>query len=132
LNWYQYDHRLAFDGLRSEAGGTAVDLSGNALSLSDISGGIKNLGKFGRDKSELLFICALREEDKLRQLLGINLALNQLGLTGTALPGEIGDINFADLKTRKFGESPEMDNTEPSLKNEEGVTTIHESSSYIN
>jgi len=50
------------------------------------------LGKYGRDKSELLLITSLREEDVLRKLLGINLALNQLGLTGTALPGEIGKV----------------------------------------
>jgi len=34
----------------------------------------------------------LREESRLRQLLGINLAVNALGLTGTALPGEIGKV----------------------------------------
>jgi len=119
---------LAFDGLRDFAEGTAVNLAGATFALADISAAIKNLGKYGRDKSELLLITSLREEDVLRKLLGINLALNQLGLTGTALPGEIGDNNFADVKTRKFGGSPEMDNTEPSLCIEEGVTTIHESS----
>jgi len=54
-------------------------LSGSALTLGDVSTSIKNLGKYGRDKAELLLIVALREEDKLRQLLGLNLALNQLG-----------------------------------------------------
>ena len=125
-DWYLYDQRLAFDGLRKFATGTAVDLTGSTFSLADISAAIKNLGKYGRDKSELLLITSLREEDVLRKLLGINLALNQLGLTGTALPGEIGEY-FAYSKTRKFGGSPEMDNTEPSLRNKEGVETIHES-----
>lgn len=91
-DWYVYDQRLAFDGLRKQASGTPVDLTGSALGLGDISKAIKNLGKYGRDKSELLLIVSLREEDKLRQLLGINLALNQLGLTGTALPGEVGKV----------------------------------------
>ena len=49
------------------------------MTLGDVSTSIKNLGKYGRDKAELLLIVALREEDKLRQLLGLNLALNQLG-----------------------------------------------------
>jgi len=111
---------LAFNGLRKVACGTQVDAGSGALTLADISTGIQNLDVFGRDKSELLLVVSLREENTLRQLLGINLAVNQLGLTGTALPGEIGRHSklpnyFADLKTRKFGGTPEMDNTEPSL-----------------
>jgi len=86
------DQRLAFNGLRNFACGTNVDAGSGALTLADISTGIQNLDVFGRDKSELLLICSLREENTLRQLLGINLAVNQLGLTGTALPGEIGKV----------------------------------------
>ena len=76
-DWYQYDQRLAFDGLRTFSTGTAVNLSGATFALADISAAIKNLGKYGRDKSELLMITSLREEDVLRKLLGINLALKQ-------------------------------------------------------
>jgi len=91
-NWYVNDQRLAFNGLRKVACGTSVDAGSGALTLADISAGIQNLDVFGRDKSELLLIVSLREENTLRQLLGINLAVNQLGLTGTALPGEIGKV----------------------------------------
>lgn len=62
------------------------------MALSDVSSAIQNLDVFGRDKSELLLMVSLREESTLRQLLGINLAVNQLGLTGTSLPGEIGKV----------------------------------------
>ncbi len=91
-NWYVNDQRLAFNGLRKVACGTSVDAGSGALSLADISNAIQNLDVFGRDKSELLLAVSLREESTLRQLLGINLALNQLGLTGTSLPGEIGKV----------------------------------------
>lgn len=91
-NWYVNDQRLAFNGLKKVACGTSVDAGSGAISLADISNGIQNLGVFGRDKSELLLAVSLREESTLRQLLGVNLALNQLGLTGTALPGEIGKV----------------------------------------
>lgn len=91
-NWYVNDARLAFNGLIKTSCGTNVDAGSGALSLADISTAIQNLDVFGRDKSELLFITSLREEATLRTLLGINLAVNQLGLTGTALPGEIGKV----------------------------------------
>jgi len=91
-DWYVNDQRLAFNGILNFACGTAVDAGSGALALADISGGIQNLDVYGRDKSELLLIVSLREESTLRQLLGINLAVNQLGLTGTSLPGEIGKV----------------------------------------
>jgi hypothetical protein len=91
-NWYQYDTRLAFNGLVSSACATSTDSGSAALTLAKISTAIQNLDVFGRDKSELLMIVSLYEENTLRQLLGINLAVNQLGLTGTALPGEVGKV----------------------------------------
>jgi len=91
-NWFVSDQRLAFNGILNFACGTSVDAGSGALSLADISTGIQNLDVFGRDKSELLLVTSLREESTLRQLLGINLSLNQLGLTGTALPGEVGKV----------------------------------------
>jgi hypothetical protein len=78
-NWYVNDQRLAFNGLSKVACGTSVDAGSGALALADISTAIQNLDVFGRDKSELLLAVSLREESTLRQLLGINLALNQLG-----------------------------------------------------
>lgn len=91
-NWYTNDKRLAFNGLLKVACGTAVDAGSGALTLAEISTAIQNLDVYGRDKSELLLVVSLKEESTLRQLLGINLAVNQLGLTGTALPGEIGKV----------------------------------------
>jgi hypothetical protein len=91
-NWYSNDKRLAFNGLLKVACGTSVDAGSGSLTLAEISEGIQNLDVYGRDKSELLLTVALKEESTLRQLLGINLAVNQLGLTGTALPGEIGKV----------------------------------------
>ena len=52
-DWYSYDQRLAFDGLRSFAAGTAVNLSGATFALADISAAIKNLGKYGRNLETL-------------------------------------------------------------------------------
>jgi hypothetical protein len=86
------DPKYAFDGLRKIATATDVDATSAALTLANISSSIQNLDVFGRDKSELLLVVSLREENRLRQLLGINLAVNALGLTGTALPGEIGKV----------------------------------------
>ena len=90
--WAANDPKFAFNGLRTVATGVAVNAAGAALTLANISSAIQNLGVYGRDKSELLAIVSLREENRLRQLLGINLAVNALGLTGTALPGEIGKV----------------------------------------
>ena len=91
-NWYANDARKAFDGILKFGCGTSVDAGSGALALADISGAIQNLDVFGRDKSELLLAVSLREEATLRQLLGIDLTINQLGLTGTALPGEVGKV----------------------------------------
>ena len=100
-NWYQYDHRRAYDGLLKMATETTttcasanryVDADDLPLSLANLSSAIEKLDVFGRDKSELLFICSLKEENRLRLLLGLNLQLNQLNLVGTALPGEIGKV----------------------------------------
>ena len=96
-NWFVGDTRLAFTGLTNLVpDGTTpvgvadhrVDANNASLSLANISEAIRKLGIFGRDKSELLIVTSLKEESTLRQLLGINLAVNQLGLTGTALPGD--------------------------------------------
>jgi len=90
--WGANDPKFAFNGLRTIATGTSVDAASAALTLANVSSSIQNLGVYGRDKSELLLVVSLREENRLRQLLGINLAVNALGLTGTALPGEIGKV----------------------------------------
>lgn len=90
LNWYVYDQRLAFDGAIKFAGVESATVG--TFSLPKISSAIQSLDKYGRDKSELLLTVSLREEASLRNILGINLAVNQLGLTGTALPGEIGKV----------------------------------------
>lgn len=92
-NWFVGDTRLAFNGLVGLVpAANKVDAGSASLSLANISEAIRKLGIFGRDKSELLIVTSLKEESTLRQLLGINLAVNQLGLTGTALPGEIGKV----------------------------------------
>jgi len=91
-NWFVNDVRLAFNGLLQFTSLTPLDNQGDPLSLAMISRLIRNLGIFGRDKSELLLIVSLKEEERLRELLGINLAINQLGLTGTSLPGEVGRV----------------------------------------
>ena len=90
--WAVSDKRRAFNGLRSVAAGTPVDAAGSKITLSHMSTAIENMGKYGIDKDELFFIVSLREENYLRQILGINLALNQLGLTGTSLPREVGKL----------------------------------------
>lgn len=90
--WAPSDKRRAFDGLTALATGTPVDAAGSKITLAHLSTAIENMGKYGIDKDELFFVFSLREENYLRQLLGVNLALNQLGLTGTALPREIGKI----------------------------------------
>jgi hypothetical protein len=128
--WGANDPKFAFDGLRILSTATPVDAAAAALNLAHISSAIQNLDVFGRDKSELLLVVSLREENKLRQLLGINLAVNALGLTGTALPGEIGE-HFADLKTRKFGGHPKKGQYRAkSSKKKKGVTTLYESSNF--
>ena len=91
-DWFVNDVRLAFDGLLQLSSLTPFDNGDNPMSLALISRLIRNLDIFGRDKSELLLIISLKEEERLRELLGINLAINQLGLTGTALPGEVGRV----------------------------------------
>lgn len=91
-DWFVNDPRLAFNGLLQVSSLLPFDNGGNPLELALLSRLIRNLGIFGRDKSELLTICSLKEEERLRELLGVNLALNQLGLTGTALPGEVGRV----------------------------------------
>jgi len=83
-DWFVSDPRLAFNGLRNIATSTDRDAGDDPLTLADISKSIELLDIFGRDKSELLMIVSLREEGTLRQLLGVDLATNQLGLTGTA------------------------------------------------
>jgi hypothetical protein len=75
------------------SGTNFVDAANQPLTLSAISNAIAALDVFGRDKTELLLIVSLKEESTLRQILGIDLTLNQLGgLTGTALPGEVGKV----------------------------------------
>jgi hypothetical protein len=91
-DWFVNDVRLAFNGLMQISSLLPYDNLGAPMSLNLISRLIRNLGIFGRDKSELLLIISLKEEERLRELLGINLAINQLGLTGTALPGEVGRV----------------------------------------
>ena len=86
------DKRYAFDGLRKVASGPSVDAAGYKVTLAHLSTAIENMGKYGIDKDELFYVFSLREENYLRQILGINLALNQLGLTGTTLPREIGKL----------------------------------------
>lgn len=83
-DWFVSDPRLAFNGLRNLATSTDRDAGDDPLTLADISKSIELLDIFGRDKSELLLTVSLREEGTLRQLLGVDLATNQLGLTGTA------------------------------------------------
>lgn len=92
INWFVNDVRLAYNGLLATATLTPYDQQDNPATLAMFSRMIRNLGVFGRDKAELLFLVSLKEEDRLRQLLGVNLSLNQIGLTGTALPGEIGRL----------------------------------------
>jgi hypothetical protein len=91
-DWFVNDVRLAFDGLLKISTLLPYNQGNQPMSLNLISRLIRNLGIFGRDKSELLLIVSLKEEERLRELLGINLAINQLGLTGTALPGEVGRV----------------------------------------
>lgn len=91
-DWFVNDARLAFDGMLKLSSLSPFNNSGNPMSLALVSRLIRNLNIFGRDKSELLLIVSLKEEERLRELLGINLAINQLGLTGTALPGEVGRV----------------------------------------
>jgi hypothetical protein len=91
-DWFVNDVRLAFNGLMKLTNLTPYDMTSNPLSLNLISRLIRNLGVYGRDKSELLLTVSLKEEERLRELLGVNLAINQLGLTGTALPGEVGRV----------------------------------------
>ena len=90
--WASSDKRRAFNGLRAVAQGAAVDAAGSKITLAHMSTAIENMGKYGIDKDELFYIISLREENFLRQILGINLALNQLGLTGTSLPREVGKL----------------------------------------
>jgi len=91
-DWYVNDKRLAVNGLRKIATGVSVDAANSKITLDMLSTAIENMGKYGIDKDELFYIISLREENTLRQVLGVNLALNQLGLTGTALPREIGKV----------------------------------------
>lgn len=114
-DWYVNDQRLAFNGLLKVGCGTSVDAGSGALSLADISSAIQNLDVFGRDKSELLLIVSLREESTLRQLLGINLALNQLGLTGTALPGEVGKVWGIPVVATNLLRTSTTDNTSEAI-----------------
>lgn len=90
--WAAGDKRRAFNGLRTVAAGTPVDAAGSKITLAHMSTAVENMGKYGIDKDELFYIISLREENYLRQILGINLALNQLGLTGTSLPREVGKL----------------------------------------
>lgn len=92
VSWVASDKRRAFNGLRAVAAGTPVDAAGSKITLAHMSTAIENMGKYGIDKDELFYIISLREENFLRQILGINLALNQLGLTGTSLPREVGKL----------------------------------------
>lgn len=91
-NWYVNDVRLAFNGLLNIATAPAVDAGNLPFELEHITQAIENLDVYGRDVSELLLIVSLKEQNRLRKLLGVNLTTNQLGLTGTALPGEIGKV----------------------------------------
>lgn len=90
--WAANDKKRAFNGLSAVAAGTPVDAAGSKINLSHLSTAIENMGKYGIDKDELFFIISLREENYLRQILGITLAFNQLGLTGTSLPREVGKL----------------------------------------
>lgn len=106
------DLKLEFDGLRkqnfdaSDASEiTNVNASGEAISLSHIRSGFKNLGLYARKKSDLILLVSLNTGTTLLGFEELE-TLDKYGPKATIFSGEIGTIKLYGVKVIETDKIP--------------------------
>jgi len=110
-NWFERDPRLMCNGVvklsKSEDAVDPVNLSGSALSPADILMGKFNLGKYGRNNNNLVYL--VNSYTAMKMILWEELlTIDKYGPNATIVTGEVGkimNISVVDTPWMSYGES---------------------------